>query len=122
MGNSSFRLTHKTGAMSVLCLRGMPRGLGVLSAVCSLSLSSHLICWSLSGDVRVNEQSGLAMIHNLLLREHNRVADYLQKLNPEWNDEIVFQEARRIVAAEIQHITYNEWSPLIIGQSSISDQ
>ncbi len=69
------------------------------------------------GDMRVNEQTGLTMIHNLLLREHNRIATVLQKLNPEWNDEIVYQESRRIVAAEIQHITYNEWTPLILGIS-----
>ena len=69
----------------------------------------------LEGDVRVNEQTGLAMAHNLLLREHNRIAEILLKLNGEWTDEIVFQESRRIVAAQIQHITYNEWVPLIIG-------
>jgi peroxidase len=55
------------------------------------------------------------MIHNVLLREHNGIADILQKLNPEWSDEIVYQESRSIVAAEIQHITYNEWLPLILG-------
>ncbi len=65
--------------------------------------------------MRVNEQPGLTMIQNLLLREHNRIADILRKLNPKWNDEIVYQESRRIVAAEIQHITYNEWLPLILG-------
>ena len=57
------------------------------------------------------------MIHNLLLREHNRVARELYKYNPEWNDETIFQESRRIVAAQIQHITYNEWMPLILGKS-----
>lgn len=71
---------------------------------------------SVLGDVRVNEQTGLAMVHNLLLREHNRIANILAKLNPKWSDQIIFQESRRIVAAEIQHITYNEWIPLIIGQ------
>ncbi|XP_054158548.1 peroxidase-like [Oppia nitens] len=68
------------------------------------------------GDVRVNEQTGLTMLHNVLLREHNRIATVLEELNPDWTDEIVYQESRRILAAEIQVITYNEWMPLIIGR------
>jgi peroxidase len=59
------------------------------------------------------------MMHNLLLREHNRVADKLSVVNPQWNDETVYQEARRIVAAEIQHIANNEWFPLIVGRSTM---
>lgn len=69
-----------------------------------------------SGDKRVNEHVGLAVLHTLWLREHNRLADELKKLNPHWGDETLFQEARRIVAAEIQHITYNEYLPMIVGQ------
>lgn len=65
--------------------------------------------------MRVNEQTGLTMLHNLFLREHNRVAGELKRLNPRWNDEILFQEARRIIAAEVQHITYNEWLPIVLG-------
>ncbi|KAF7496118.1 Chorion peroxidase [Sarcoptes scabiei] len=69
----------------------------------------------LGGDVRVNEQTGLTMIHALMIREHNRIADELARFNPDWSDTNLFQEARRIVAAEIQHITYNEWLPIIIS-------
>lgn len=64
----------------------------------------------------MNEQPGLTAIHTIWMREHNRVARQLKALNPSWNDETVFQEARRFVVAEMQHITYNEWLPIIVGE------
>ncbi|KAH7636454.1 hypothetical protein HUG17_10424 [Dermatophagoides farinae] len=69
----------------------------------------------LGGDARVNEQTGLTMIHALFVREHNRVAGELARLNPNWPDNTLYQEARRIVAAEIQHITYNEFLPIVLS-------
>lgn len=70
-----------------------------------------------TGDSRINQTPTLAVLHTLLLREHNRVADILSNLNPLWTDEKLYQEARKIVIAEIQHITYQEWLPLNFGKN-----
>ena len=70
---------------------------------------------SLAGDLRVNEQPTLGAIHALFLKEHNRIARQLKKINRWWDDERLFQETKRIVNAEFQHIIFNEWLPLLIG-------
>lgn len=69
-----------------------------------------------TGDVRANQNPQLTVIQIILLREHNRIADVLQHLNPHWDDERIFQEARRILIAEYQHINYAEWLPIFIGK------
>ena len=69
-----------------------------------------------AGDGRVNEQPSLNLVHHLFMREHNRVADQLAFSRPDWADEQLYQEARRVVVAEYQHILYNEWLPIILGK------
>jgi peroxidase len=73
-----------------------------------------------AGDSRATEQPQLAVMHTIWAREHNRVAAQLLRLNPTWTDETVFQEARRIVVAEIQRITYDEWLPNLINSTYLS--
>ncbi|XP_065319042.1 chorion peroxidase-like [Gordionus sp. m RMFG-2023] len=72
-----------------------------------------------AGDARANENSLLIVFHTLFFREHNRIAQSLQKINPRWNDERLYQESRRILIAEIQHICFKEFIPILLGQSNL---
>ena len=73
----------------------------------------------LAGDSRVNEHPALASIHTLLIREHNTIADELGNLNPHWDNDRVFEETRRIMVAQVQHVTYNEFLPRVMGRNSV---
>ncbi|ENN83190.1 hypothetical protein YQE_00451, partial [Dendroctonus ponderosae] len=68
------------------------------------------------GEIRVNEQLVLTVMHTLMAREHNRVAREPALVNPHWDDKTLFQEVRRINIAIIQHITYNEFLPILLGK------
>ncbi|XP_022217876.1 peroxidase isoform X2 [Drosophila obscura] len=72
------------------------------------------VCYR-SGDVRVNQNPGLAILQTVLLREHNRIADSLAALNPHYDDRTLFQEARKINIAQYQQISYYEWLPIFLG-------
>ncbi|XP_014216998.1 peroxidase-like [Copidosoma floridanum] len=83
------------------------------SAACDTN-SDLDVCYR-AGDVRVNQNPQLTILHLILHREHNRIARHLAVLNPHWADETIFQEARRINTAAYQHISYYEWLPIFIG-------
>lgn len=79
---------------------------------------SNIGCF-LTGDVRANEQLGLTAMHTLWFREHNRLASRLRQLNPHWDGDKLYEEARKIVGAQMQVITYEQWLPLILGQEGM---
>ncbi|KAI5632061.1 peroxidase domain-containing protein [Phthorimaea operculella] len=68
-----------------------------------------------SGDDRANENLHLTTMHLIWARQHNRLAAILRTLNPTWDDDTTYQEARRILGAQMQHITYSEFLPSILG-------
>ncbi|KAK5964569.1 Heme peroxidase, partial [Trichostrongylus colubriformis] len=68
-----------------------------------------------AGDSRVNLFVGLSAWHTIFTREHNRIVTTLTRLNPHWNGDRLYQEARKIVGAEVQAIVYREWLPKILG-------
>jgi hypothetical protein len=63
-----------------------------------------------AGDVRANENIALTATHTLFAREHNRI---VAALPDSLGEEQKFQIARRVVIAEQQFITYNEFLPTL---------
>ena len=96
--------SHLESVVSVLCIQ-----------ICLL------VTWYVfyAGDARASEQPALAAIQTLFLREHNRLAEGLSALNPQWSDEKLYQTARRILSAVTQHITYHEFLPRLFGWDGV---
>ncbi len=64
-----------------------------------------------AGDIRANENVLLIAFHTIFVREHNRICDELLSKNPALSDEMLYQQARRMVIGHIQSIVYDEWLP-----------
>ncbi len=97
------------------------------TAPCTLSKAlsgidppSHVKCFD-AGDPRSGEIPELAVTHTILMRQHNKLVGELAAQNPHRDGEHLYQEARRILIAQMQHITYNEWLPIIIGRAKMAE-
>jgi heme peroxidase len=73
----------------------------------------------LAGDVRADENPDLTSLQILFVREHNYQVDLLHQQHPNWTGEQLYQNARAIVTAEIEHITYDEFLPHLVGAAAI---
>jgi len=56
------------------------------------------------GDPRTNEDWVMLSVHNLLLREHNRLCDILFEKHPEYDDEDLYQTVRLLLSAKFSLI------------------
>ncbi len=72
-----------------------------------------------AGDIRANEQVGLTAMHTLFVREHNRLAGVIADANPDLNGQEIFELARKIVGAQMQVITYEEFLPVLLGWGAL---
>jgi peroxidase len=68
-----------------------------------------------AGDKRVNQHPALMSLQTLWMRRHNQHCDGLRRVNPQWDDERLYQEARRLNIAEVQHVTYSEYLKIVFG-------
>ena len=75
-----------------------------------------IVVWNELADSRVNMYMGLTVMQEVWMREHNRITDYFIKLNPHWSDDRLYEESRKITIGIMQHITYNEFVPLLLGK------
>jgi peroxidase len=58
-------------------------------------------------------------VQTLFVRNHNFLANELHVLHPSWNDEQLYQEARKLNIAEEEIITYTEFLPAILGPNAL---
>ena len=72
----------------------------------------------LAGDIRANENLVLTSLQTVFMREHNRLVDRIATMQPSLNAEQQYQLARKIVGAEVQAITYNEYLPALLGANA----
>lgn len=61
------------------------------------------------GHVRMNITPGTLIFSIIFFREHNRICKILQKNNPTWNDERLYQTARNILVAITCKITIEDY-------------
>jgi len=82
----------------------------------------------MSGDGRAESHPTILSTHTLWMREHNRIANLMLEqvkkrsppfmADPQKLDEFIYQETRKIVAAQIQNIVYSDWLPAIFSSET----
>ncbi|MBO3744470.1 cellulose binding domain-containing protein [Streptosporangiaceae bacterium NEAU-GS5] len=104
--NSASLLLTSDGYLPTKNARGNP------SAAPAMDVDGRLIGnpnnARVAGDPRANENMNLTATQTLFAREHNRIVSLLPST---LSEEDKFQIARRVVVAEQQYITYNEFLP-----------
>ncbi|XP_060242997.1 lactoperoxidase isoform X2 [Meriones unguiculatus] len=120
MANQLRNLSSPLGLMAVneeVSDRGLPFPpfVKMKPSPCEIINTTAGVPCFLAGDSRASEQILLAISHTLFIREHNRLVRELNRLNPHWDGETLYQEARKIMGAFIQIITFRDYLPILLG-------
>ncbi|KAM6164454.1 eosinophil peroxidase [Rhynchocyon petersi] len=121
----SLRLRNRTNSLGLLAINQQFRDNGrdllpfdnLRDDPCLHANRAARIPCFLAGDSRSSETPKLAALHTLFMREHNRLATELRRLNPRWTGDKLYNEARKIVGAMVQIITYRDYLPLVLGRA-----
>lgn len=63
----------------------------------------------------------LSFLHWAFVKNHNVIADHLRKFNPGWDDETLFQYARKINVASIDQIHTTEWTEDLLQHPTLQE-
>lgn len=102
----SLRTLDGTGQMKVTTDQLLPISVPGSSPSCNNPAGCSLV-----GDERGDENIVLHSVHTLFVRNHNLLAKGLQQRNRRWSGNTIFETARKINIAIIQHIIYSEFVP-----------
>lgn len=70
-------------------------------------------------DIRANSDPGLFAVQTIFYLEHNVIATNLKHQNPNWNDTMLFEMARKINIGILQHIVYDEFLYNVLDQQTL---
>ena len=104
--NNAATLMLPGGYLPTRAARGNPSGAPAMDSQGRLAATPNDTV--VAGDARANENIALTATQTLFAREHNRIVSLLPS---SLSDEDKFQIARRVVIAEEQYITYQEFLP-----------
>jgi peroxidase len=81
---------------------------------------SQMVNMFAAGDARAQENPDLTALQTLFVREHNYQVDLAHQKHPNWTGDQLYQYAKAVVTAEIEHITYDEFLPHLLGAGAIT--
>lgn len=80
----------------------------------------NFICFKTGDGIRGNQHPSLTALQTIMIRRHNQHTDGLASVNPHWSDETLFWEARRLLTAEYNHISFGEYFPTLFDPEILS--